>query len=176
MSIRRPHPTLVKARLWEINRRYARKQGKVGKRSRPMAAIRLAELTRWLHDTHGAGAELEQGPEAIRIAEIFAHHIAGLAKAERRIAEWISFYTPFIPPREREHLIANATGKPIHWSADKLGWKIKLTDEQRTRLKIRTIGAIGISREQRKERDRQRRAQAERDRRARKRSSTVPSI
>lgn len=175
MSIRRPHPNLVKARLWEIKRRYAR-NSKVGKRTRSMAAIRLAELTRWLHDTHGAGTELEQGPEAIRIAEIFAHHLAGLAKAEQRISEWLSFYAPWIPPRERQHLIGNATGKPIHWSADTLAWKIKLTEEQRTRLKIRTIGAIGITREQRKERDRQRRAQAERERRARKRTTTVPSI
>ena len=141
-----------------------------------MAAIRLAELTRWLHDTHGAGCELEPGRDALMIAEIFAHHIAALANAERRIAQWLAFYAPSIPPLEQEHLIGNALGRPIHWSADKLGWKIKLTEDQRTRLKIRTIGAIGISKEQRKERDRIRRAEAERIRRATKRANRVPSI
>lgn len=141
-----------------------------------MAAIRLAELTRWLHDTYGSGVELEAGRDALQIAEIFAHHMAALANAERRISQWLTFYAPSIPPLEQERLIGNATGKPIYWSADKLGWKIKLTDEQRSRLKIRTIGAIGITKEQRKQRDRQRRAEAERNRRAAKRSKPVPCI
>lgn len=141
-----------------------------------MAAIRLAELTRWLHDTYGAGVELEPGPEAEKIATIFAHHIAALANPERRIAQWLAFYAPSIPPLEQERLIGNALGKPIHWNADKLAWKLRLTDEQRSRLKIRTIGAIDCNREQRKERDRQRRAEAERKRRAAKRSARVPSI
>lgn len=176
MSNRRQQsPDLIAARLWEIKRRYER-HSKVGKRTKSMAAIRLAELTRWLHDTHGAGVELEPGPEAIRIAEIFAHHLAGLAKAEQRISRWLAFYAPSIPPLEQERLIANATGKPIHWSADKLGWKIKLTDEQRTRLKIRTIGAIGISKEQRTERRRQAKMERERNRRAAQRLVRVPSI
>jgi hypothetical protein len=175
MINRRPTPELIAARRWEIKQRYER-HSKVGKRTKSMAAIRLAELTRWLYDTHGEGVELKPGLEAVRIAEIFAHHLAGLAKAEQRIRTWLSYYAPSIPPREQERLIANAMGKPIHWSADTLAWKIKLTDEQRTRLKIRTIGAMGISKEQRKERDRQRRAKAERDRRARKRATSVPSI
>jgi len=148
MSIRRPSPELIRARKWEIKQRYARRS-KVGKRTRSMAAIRLAELTRWIEDTHGAGCELKPGPDAVRVAEVFVHHLACLAKAEQRISEWLSFYAPSIPPRERQHLIGNAISKPIHWSADKLAWRIRLTDEQRTRLKIRTIGAIDVSREQR---------------------------
>lgn len=175
MVNRRPTPDLVRARQWEIKRRYER-HAKVGKRTRSMAAIRLAELTRWLHDTHGAGCELEPGRDALMIAEIFAHHIAALANAERRIAQWLSFYAPSIPPLEQEYLIGNALGRPIHWSADKLGWKIKLTDEQRTRLKIRTIGAAGISKEQRAQRRNAAKAERERNRRAAKRATTVSSI
>jgi hypothetical protein len=171
----RPTPNTVRARQWEIKRRYSR-EAKVGKRTKSMAAIRLAELTRWYDDTHGAGVELEPGDNALRIAEIFAHHLAGLAKAEQRIAEWISFYAPSIPPRERQHLIANATGKPIHWSADKLAWKIGLRDEQRTRLKITTIGAVDCSREQRQARRNARKAERERKRRQAKRATTVSTI
>src|SRR5437868_13292634 len=114
MVWKRPTLEVIKARQWEIKRRYARQAGKVTKRGRSMAAIRLAELTRWLHDTYGAGVELEPG-DGLKVAEIFAHHMAGLANAERRIAEWISFYAPTIPPLERQHLIANAMGKPVHW-------------------------------------------------------------
>jgi len=169
---RRPSPSLIAARQWEIKRRYER-HAKVGKRTRSMAAIRLAELTRWLHDTYGQGVELEPGPDAVRIAEIFAHHIAGLANAERRITQWLAFYAPSIPPRDQERLIANAQGKPIHWSADKLAWKISLRDEQRTRLKITTIGAVDCTKEQRAARQRERRAQAERNRRAKARVPTI---
>lgn len=176
MVFRRPTPEIVRARRWEIKRRYERKQGKVGKRTRSMAAIRLAELTRWFEDTHGAGVELEAGPNALMIAEIFAHHLAGLANAERRIAEWVNYYAPSISPRDRERLIANATGKPIHWSADKLAWKIRLTDEQRTRLKITTIGAIDVSREQRAERRRARHAELARIRRAARKTDRVTTI
>lgn len=171
----RPSPELIAARQWEIKRRYER-HAKVNKRGRAMAAIRLAELTRWLHDTYGAGVELEPGLDTLKVAEVFAHHLAGLANAEQRISRWLAFYAPTIPPLEQERLIGNATGKPIHWSADKLAWKLRLTDEQRTRLKIRTIGAIDCNKEQRKERDRVRRRDAERNRRAAKHTTRVPSI
>lgn len=172
---RRPSPSLVAARKWEIKRRYERR-AKVGKRTRSMAAIRLAELTRWLHDTQGQGCELEPGRDAIMIAELFAHHLAGLANAERRISQWFAFYAPSIPPQEQERLIANATGKPIHWSADKLAWKIKLTDEQRTRLKITTIGAIDCSAQQRAERRKAKQAELQRALRAKRKAARVNTI
>lgn len=174
MYSRRPTADQIAARQWEIKRRYERQHAKVGKRTKSMAAIRLAELTRWLEDTHGAGVELEPGRDALMIAEIFAHHLAGLANAERRIARWMSFYAPSITPRDQERLIANAIGKPIHWSADKLAWKLRLTDEQRTRLKITTIGAIDCNREQRAERRNRLKAERERKRRAAQR--TVSTI
>jgi hypothetical protein len=172
MINRRPSPDLAKARHWEIKQRYER-HSKVGKRTRSMAAIRLAELTRWLHDTHGAGCELEPGDAAVRIAEIFAHHIAALANPERRISQWLAFYAPTIPPQEQERLIGNAIGKPIHWSADKLAWKLRLTDEQRTRLKIKTIGAIDCNADQRKERRKQEHAERQRRLRANKRAQHI---
>ena len=150
MVNRRPTAEQIRARKWEIKLRYQRKSA-VGKRTKSMAAIRLAELTRWYDDTYGAGCELEPGPDAVRIAEIFAHHLACLTKAEHRIPEWLAFYAPTIPPRERQQLTANAMNKPLHWSADKLAWKIRLTMEQRTKLKITTIGAIDCNREQRAE-------------------------
>lgn len=173
--IRRPTPEQVKARKWEIKRRYERKAA-VGKRTKSMAAIRLAELTRWYDDTHGAGCELEPGPEAVRIAELFAHHLACLTNGENRIAQWLAFYAPSIPPRERQQLTANATGKPIHWSADKLAWRIRLTMEQRTRLKITTIGAIDCNREQRAALRKAKRAALMRALRAKRKAASVNTI
>lgn len=170
MVLRRPSPEVIAARQWEIKRRYE-KQAKVGKRSRGMAAIRISELTRWMHDTCGAGVEIEPGEWAETIIRIFAHHFLCLPDGPRRVTSWFDRYCSWLSLPDREYLIGEATRCPLKWSADKLGWKIRLTDEQRTRLKIKTIGAAGISKEQRKERERQRRAQRQRERRAAKRAA-----
>ncbi len=175
MPVHRPSAELIAARKWEIARRYA-KQAKVGKRTRSMAAIRLAELTRWLDDVHGAGVELEPSEQSIQIARIFAHHMGALPDTARRIQSWVDRYVPWLDLASIERLIAEVSGCPLKWSADKLAWKLRLTDKQRTRLKIKTIGAIDCNREQRKARDRQRRAARERERRARKRTTRVPYI
>lgn len=151
MPNRRPSPDLVAARLWEIKRRYASK-AKVGKRTRSMAAIRLAELTRWLHDTNGAGVELEPSEQSILIVRIFAHHMGALPDMPRRVTGWIERYAPWVSLAGREVLISEVAAKPLKWSADVLAWKLGLKDEQRARLKIRTIGAIDCSKEQRAER------------------------
>lgn len=174
MVNRRPTPEQIAAKRWEIKRRYSRK-AQVGKRTRSMAAIRLAQLTRWLDDTFGAGVELEPSEQSIRIAKIFVHHMGSLPDTPRRVQAWIDRYTPWLTLASREVLIAEVMQCPLKWSADKLAWKIGLKDEQRTRLKITTIGAIDCTKEQRAERQRQRRARAERDRRTAKRN-TVPSI
>lgn len=172
MVFRRPSPDVIAARKWEIKRRYSRK-AKVGKRTRSMAAIRLAELTRWLDDTHGAGTELEAGEPSILISRIFAHHMGALPDMPRRVTAWLDRYAPWISLASREVLIAEVAECPIKWSADKLAWKLGLTDAQRSRLKITTIGAIDCNKDQRKDRDRAKRAERERNRRAAKR---VPSI
>ncbi len=172
MVNRRPTPEQIKAHLWEIKRRYSSK-AKVGKRTRSMAAIRLSELTRWLDDTHGAGAELQANDESIRLARIFAHHMAALPDTARRVQAWIDHYAPWLTLASREVLISEVMQCPLKWSADKLAWKIGLKDEQRTRLRITTIGAVDCTREQRAERRKKRRAELMRALRAKRRVNTI---
>lgn len=147
----RPSSTLIAARKWEIKRRYAH-HAKVGKRTRSMAAIRLAELARWLSDANGAGAELEPCQWSEGIARIFVHHFVVLTDGNRRAADWLSTYCPWIEPRDREYMLTEANHCPLKWSADKLAWKIRLTDAKRSELKITTIGAIDVSKDQRAKR------------------------
>lgn len=175
MVNRRPSPDVIAARKWEIKRRYEIK-AKVGKRSRGMAAIRIAELTRWMHDQQGAGVELDPCPRSELIIRIFAHHFIGLADGPRRVSAWFDRYCPWLSLRDREYLISEATHAPLKWSADKLAWKLGLKDEQRSKLKITTIGAVDCSKEQRKSRDKAKRAERERARRAATRANRVPSI
>jgi hypothetical protein len=171
----RPTPEQIKARRWEIKRRYATK-AKVGKRTRSMAAIRLSELTRWLDDTYGAGIELEPDATSETILRVFAHHLGGLPDAPRRITAWCDRYTPWVSLRSLEVLISEVVACPIKWSADKLAWKLHLTDATRTRLKITTIGAIDCNAQQRAERRKRRNAEKEKARRAARKQARVYTI
>jgi hypothetical protein len=123
-----------------------------------MAAIRIAELKRWMDDQIGAGVELEPSSTSEGIARIFVHHFVVLSDGNRKASEWLTTYCSWIEAQDREHMITEANHCPLKWTADVLGWKIRLTDEQRTRLKIKTIGAMGINREQRAIRRKQQRA------------------
>lgn len=171
----RPTPMLIAAKRLEIKRRYEN-QAKVGKRTRSMAAIRISQLLRWLGDVTGAGAELEPSEWSAGIARIFVHHFVVLSDGNRKASDWLDAYCPWIERRDREHMITEANHCPLKWSADKLAWKIALTDAKRTELRITTIGAIDCNRDQRKTRDKAKRAERERNRRAAKRASRVPSI
>lgn len=175
MANHRPAPEVVSARQWEIRRRYAQKT-KVGKRTRSMAAIRIAELQRWLGDQIGSGVELEPSQRSEGIARIFVHHFVVLADGNRKAADWLTTYCPWIETQDREHMITEANHCPLKWSADKLAWKIGLTDAKRTELKITTIGAIDCSRDQRAARRKQLRAELMRKLRDSRRQARVNTI
>lgn len=148
MVNRRPTPELIAARKWEIAKRYA-KQGKLSKRGRSMAAIRVSELSRWMDHEYGAGVELEANTHSEMVARIMAHHFMCLPDGARRLSSWFDRYCPWIQLRDREYLIGEATRAPLKWSADKLAWKLRISMETRTALKFTTIGAYDCNREQR---------------------------
>jgi hypothetical protein len=175
MVIRRPTPELIQARKWEIRRRYEH-HARVGKRTRSMAAIRIAELMRWLDDLIGQGVELDPSSATETIARVFVHHFVVLADGNRRAAQWLATYCPWISIADREYMITEANHCPIKWSADNLAWKIRLSDVKRTELKITTIGAINCNKDQRAIRRKQRRAGLMRNLREQRRQARVNSI
>lgn len=141
-----------------------------------MAAIRIAELQRWISDAIGAGAELEPGKWSADIARLFVHHFVVLADGNRKAADWLATYCPWIDRRDREAMITEANHCPLKWSADKLAWKIRLTDAKRTELKITTIGAIDVSKEQRAQRRKARQAELQKALRAKRKAERVNTI
>jgi len=141
-----------------------------------MAAIRIADLLRWLADVSGGGAELEPSQWSEGIARIFVHHFVVLADGNRRAAEWLATYCPWIETRDREYMITEANHCPLKWSADKLAWKLALTDARRTHLKITTIGAIDVSKEQRAKRRKAKQAELQRALRAKRKADRVNTI
>jgi hypothetical protein len=141
-----------------------------------MAAIRISELLRWISDATGAGAELEPSDWSAGIARIFVHHFVVLSDGNRRAAEWLTTYCPWIERRDREHMITEANHCPLKWSADKLAWKIRLTDAKRTELKITTIGAIDVGKDERTARRKRLRAELMRKLRATRKANRVNTI
>ena len=172
----RPPPKLSpNLKLWSTKRRRRQDAVRVGKRSAAMAAIRLAELTRWMDDTFGAGVELEPSTRSEDIVRFFVHHFPPLRDGTRRAADWIQTYAPWIGRRDREAMISEAAQCQIFWSSDKLGWKVGLTEEQRSRLKITTIGAIGVTKEQRAANRKALQAKCMRELRAKRRGDPPPT-
>lgn len=143
------------------------------RRSPPtISRLRLSQIRKLLEDRRGAGlagatlvAEeercfrgalpsiLEPSGRSIRpsLALSWAEHWTPALLAERGAA-WI------------EELAAQHLARPRHLKADALGRLLELSDEERTRLRITTIGAIDKSKRkrtaERKEKDRERKRQA----------------
>jgi hypothetical protein len=142
------------------------------RRQRPISilALRLAELNRLLTARHG-GEVLADDDAGRDDVVLVAHHLARCdVDPARRIASWIQLRAPWMPAGEVEQVISRVTANPLRWRADSLARRLNLTEAERRRLRITTVGAVDCDREQRaaarlarkRERDRKRAA----DRRA----------
>lgn len=149
IHIVRPPPEVVAARKRAIALRYAElKRKKLGPLS--MAAIRVSELTRLYQDIW-PDKQLPDDEQGEMAARVMANHLAKLRDAPRRIDRWLDRWMTGLSLVSHEHLINDALECPLRYTADKLAWKFKVTAEQRTRLGLRTIGAIDQTKEQRAE-------------------------
>jgi hypothetical protein len=156
--MKRPSKAEVAAKKAEIARRYGRK-----KERKPfnLAALRAAELRRILKDRYCDALPMDR--DGRQAAFVMAHALAWCPDAHKRIPGWLSLWAPWM--NDAPELTAKVLSKPLKWSADKLGAKLGLTDADRIRLKIRTIGAVDCSKEERM----QRRMEAKEERRVAKR-------
>jgi hypothetical protein len=83
-----------------------------------------------------------------------ACHIAMRPAADQRIPAWLSLWCPWMPHDEVQVFTAKIIAKPFRWRADKLAARLGLTEDERRRHRITTIGAIDLTKEQRKARRR----------------------
>lgn len=78
------------------------------------------------------------------------HHLAGVPEDPRQsIPPWLEQWAPWLSIADAKALMAEAILRPRRWKADKLAWRLKLTDADRDQLGITTIGSIDISRAER---------------------------
>jgi hypothetical protein len=118
-----------------------------------IAVLRIAELRRLYR--HRYGYSLPEDDAGRDDAEIMAHHLAKRPDAERNITLWLGLWCPWMAGTEVAIMTAKVISKPLRWRADNLAARLNLTEAERQRLRIRTIGAIDLTKEQRKARRRE---------------------
>jgi hypothetical protein len=138
------------ARRAEIAQRYQRDKGE--RRPVSRATLRIAELRRLF--TKRYGLVLTDDDAGRDDAFIMCNHIAMRPDADRRIPAFLSLWCPWMAQDEARTFTAKIIAKPIRWRADKLAAKLQLTEDERRRHRITTIGAIDLTKEQRKARRR----------------------
>jgi hypothetical protein len=106
------------------------------------------------------------------MVKCMVHHLGRLRDAPRRIGNWCARYAPWLGLESHERLIRDTQERPLRWKADRLAWKLRVTAAERTTLKLRTIGAIDMTAQQRAEQ--RKRRNAERMRALRKAQNATP--
>jgi hypothetical protein len=139
--------TTASARRAEIDRRYKAKQA--DKPPVSLAALRIAELRRLF--TARYGRTLPDDDAGRDDIVVMAHHLARRqGDARRNIRNWIELHAPWMAADEIASTTAYVTTNPIRWRADKLATRLHLTEAERRRLRICTIGAIDVTKAERK--------------------------
>lgn len=126
----------------EIKQRYKRKK----RRHVSIAALRVRDLNRLFTARYG---EVLPNDDAGRDdVSIMAHHLANVGAGDPvdRIRQWVSLRAPWFPTGDLAKLIRDAINSPRRWKADRLAWRMRLTEADRATLRITTIGAIDLGR------------------------------
>lgn len=135
-------------------------------------AFRMAELFRVFVRYYG-GAPLPDDDDGRDSLKLAFQTLSGTTNAEHRMVDVARIWAPWMPAAELEALVADVVAHPRRFKADTVAARLGITDEIRTLLKLRTIGAIDKTAEQRSaERKEQQRLAKERKRRA----AGIPTI
>jgi len=157
---------VVRAKHQEIAIRYAWDARVKKRRRRPgvLMRVRLRELERlFAHRWGNTLPDDDAGRDDLLVA---AHHIAqAYGNPTEHIPAWVREWAPWLSDSACAALVAKVEANPLKWTADKLAWRVRLTDAERTALKITTIGAIDCGKVARQERRHQRNNEAKTARR-----------
>ena len=131
----------------EIARRYKAKQAQKPRVS--ITSLRINELNRLF--TARYGHTLPDDDAGRDDIIVMAHHLARCpGEVGRRIRNWIELHAPWMTSDMAAEIIRFVISNPIKWRADTLAHRVRLTETERRRLGIRTIGAIDMTKDERK--------------------------
>lgn len=137
-------------------RRHRRKRRASRGRGGSLVGIRIAELERLFADRWGE----QLPPDDAGRDDLFVllNHAAYYAEPGPRMHAKAARWAPWLAADALADMIADIRARPLRWRADKLAQRLGVDDATRTRLALRTIGAVDVTAEQRqasrKERDR----------------------
>src|SRR5262245_36293405 len=137
-----------RARHAEIARRYAWHADKHRKYPRGSPAllcrIRLRELEALNKRRYGGRLPFDDA--GIEDLKIVAHHIAHMGgDALGHIVAWAAEWMPDLPHERAETLARAVLDDPVKFKAATLGWRLRLTEEERAALHITTIRPFGVT-------------------------------
>jgi hypothetical protein len=143
--VRRHWPTLDDVREARRHRRQAKRHGRAGG---SLVGIRVAELERVFTDRYGESLpDDDTGRDDLFV---LLNHCAWFADGQGRMRQHAVAWAPWCTPDILDDLIAEVMARPVRWTADKLAARLSVDDATRTRLGLRTIGAIDVTAEQRR--------------------------
>jgi hypothetical protein len=152
--------SLIRAKRRWIAIKYRRPRKPV-----PMAALRCAELNRYVGDRYGS--ILPNDDAGRDDAFIMAHHLALMSGDKGgRINAWLTDRAPWMSADGIATLIDTVIAKPLRWRADTLAKRLNLKETDRARLRITTIGAADKTKAEREAATEARKRQAKRKARA----------
>jgi hypothetical protein len=106
----------------------------------PKNYVRPRELERVFRDRYGA--ILPDDDAGRDDLFIMVNHLAHFDAPDNRIASWVERWAPWYGDDETAALIEAVIARPLKWTADKLGQRLRFTDADRDRLGITTIGGF----------------------------------
>jgi hypothetical protein len=129
----------------------------------------VGDLTKVFDDRYGSEKlyqlpDDDAGREDLRI--LLDHYAHANSLAMSRV---VKTRAPWMADTERDNLLDEVNRFPRRWTAQALANKLNLTDADRQRLKIRTIGAVDVTPKERKRLSKRRKREQERERQRAKR-------
>jgi hypothetical protein len=103
--------------------------------------LRLANLYALFSDRY-AGGPLPDDDAGVGDLRVMLHHHASTDDPAQRMRSVARTWAPWISPGNLEQMITEVIERPRRWKADTLARLLGVTDAERRRLKLWTIGAI----------------------------------
>ena len=146
----------------EIARRYKSKLAQKPRVS--IITLRIRELDRLF--TARYGHTLPNDDAGRDDIVLMAHHLVRCTgEPARRVRNWVELRAPWMTSDVAAEIIRSVMANPLNWGADTLAQRLGVTEAERRRLLIRTIGAIDMTKEERKKARRLRQRQRDNARR-----------
>jgi hypothetical protein len=138
-----------KERRWDARRKAAWGKSQPITGNRLIALLRVSELSVVFKDRWGVTLpDDDAGRDDLRL--LFHHLAATGGDVTTKMVGHANRWAPWLPAPQARRLANEVAARPMKFHADTLAHRLRLTYKDRRRLKVRTIGCIEMTAEQRR--------------------------